>query len=281
MPTADRMLTTLRQALLAVRATPGRAGHLVRLPPCEDVLVVGDLHGNVPNIQTILKRADLDNRPGRHLVLQELIHGPFRYPNGGDKSHQLVDLFAALKCQYPARVHYLPGNHELAQYSNRPVGKGSEEYNDLFRNGVKAAYGPAAGDVYRLYMDLFRACPLGIVTPNRVFLSHSLPSARYLPGFSADRFADEEYTELDVNPGGFVYTLVWGRDAEDETAAEFLRMVDADWLVTGHLPTEDGFLVPNDRQVVLDTAGSPAGYVLFPADRPITHETLVGGLATV
>src|SRR5207302_5822715 len=26
---------------------------------------------------------------------QELIHGPFHYPSGGDKSHQLVDLLAA------------------------------------------------------------------------------------------------------------------------------------------------------------------------------------------
>ena len=161
------------------------------------------------------------------------------------------------------------------------MGKGSEEYNDLFRAGVKAAYGPAAGDVYRLYMDLFRACPLGIVTPNRVFLSHSLPSARFLVGFSARRFHDEEYTDLDVQPGGFVYTLVWGRDAEDETAAEYLRQVDADLLVTGHLPTDDGFLLPNDRQIVVDSAGSPAGYVVIPADKPVTHEILVGGLATI
>ena len=31
------------------------------------------------------------------LVLQEVIHGKFRYPDGGDKSHQLLDLVAALR----------------------------------------------------------------------------------------------------------------------------------------------------------------------------------------
>ena len=111
MPAPDRMLTFLRQAITLVRATPGRRGHVVDLPACTDVMVAGDLHGHVGNFQVLLKAADLANQPGRHFVMQEAIHGTYRYPAGGDKSHQLVDLFAALKCQFPHRVHYIPGNH--------------------------------------------------------------------------------------------------------------------------------------------------------------------------
>ena len=106
MPAPDRMLTYLRQALTLVRATPGCRGHVVELRDCTDVLVAGDLHGHVGNFQALLKAADLGNHPTRHFVLQELVHGKFRYPAGGDKSHQLVDLFAALKCQFPKRVHW-------------------------------------------------------------------------------------------------------------------------------------------------------------------------------
>jgi hypothetical protein len=46
--------------------------------------------------------------------------------------------------------------------------------------------------------------------------------------------------------------------------------------VTGHVPCDQGFAVPNDRQVILDCMGEPACYCLLPADRPLTHEELVG-----
>ena len=102
MPDPDRLLHTLARAAAAFRATPGRTGRLVRLPAdAADVLVGGDLHGHLGNFQALLKRADLARHPARHLVLQEVVHGPNRYPGGGDKSHQLLDLVAALKVQYP------------------------------------------------------------------------------------------------------------------------------------------------------------------------------------
>src|SRR4051794_38095702 len=80
MPDPQRLLTTLRRAAAAFRDTPGRKGHLVALAECDEVLVAGDLHGHLDNFRALLKRADLGNHPRRHFVLQEVIHGPFRYP---------------------------------------------------------------------------------------------------------------------------------------------------------------------------------------------------------
>src|SRR5262245_17386473 len=107
MPDPQRLLRTLNQATRFFRSTPGRRGRLVRLTDAAEVFVAGDLHGHVENFRSILQKAELAKHPRRHLVLQELIHGPYRYPTGGDKSHQLLDLLAALKCQYPERVHML------------------------------------------------------------------------------------------------------------------------------------------------------------------------------
>ena len=70
-------------------------------------MVAGDLHGNVDNFRRLLAIADLERHPRRHLVLQEIVHGRSHYPNGSDKSHQMVDLAAALKCQYPKRTHWI------------------------------------------------------------------------------------------------------------------------------------------------------------------------------
>lgn len=275
MPDPDRLLRTLQRACQAFRDTPGRRGHLVELAQAEDVLVAGDLHGHVENFRRLLLRADLAHHPRRHLVLQELIHGPFRYPTGGDTSHQLVDLLAALKCQFPDRVHLLLGNHELAQWTGQWIAKGETDLNEQFRAGVAAAYGGRAEAIYAAYLDLFAAVPLALRTANRVFLSHSLPSARRLEAFDPARLRDEHVTEADRLPGGFVHALVWGRDTRTETVEIFLRHVDAELLITGHIPSEKGFAVPNARQLILDAMGAPAGYCLFPAQGAISHPELV------
>ena len=276
MPDADRLLTTLRRAVAAFRATPGRRGRLVTLPAGAEVLVVGDLHGNVENFRVVLKRADLAKFPQRHLILQEIVHGTFRYPLGGDKSHQLLDLSAALKCQYPNRVHVLLGNHELAQWTNRRIGKNDEDLLELFRAGVDLAYGDRSGEVYGVYLELFAVVPLAIRTANRVFLSHSLPNASRLDAFTPAILERDTHDEADLAGGGAVHSLVWGRDTSPENVAAFLAKVDADLLVTGHIPCENGYDTPNDRQLILDSLGLPAAYCLFPTDRSLTYAELVG-----
>jgi hypothetical protein len=268
-------LQTLRRAVLAFRDTPGRRGRLVALDG-DDVFVVGDLHGHVENFRQMLIRADLSNHPRRHLVVQELIHGPFRYPSGGDKSHQLVDVICALKCQFPARVHYLVGNHELAQATGKQVIKGDADLNDQFALGVRLAYGERADEVYALYLDLFAAIPFALRTTGRTFLSHSLPSMARMAEFDPVALEREPTGDRDLAPGGSLYALVWGRDTREETVAEFLKRVDADVLVSGHVPCERGFDLPSPRHVIVDSLGSPAGYALLPADRPITPEELPG-----
>jgi Calcineurin-like phosphoesterase len=281
-PAPERMLTHLRQALALVRATPGRRGHVVYLQDCTEVLVAGDLHGHVGNFQVMLRAADLANHPTRHFVLQELIHGNYRYPQGGDKSHQLVDLFAALKCQFPKQVHFVPGNHELAQWTARPVLKADKNLNALFEQGVTEAYGKQFGpQIYATYLEIFQALPVAVRSPNRVLVCHSLPSAKALPTFDPARLEADAYLPADLAPNGTVHSLLWGRDTSAANVAAFLAKIDADLLVSGHIACHDGFDVPNNRQVIVDCAESPAGFLLFPADRPLAHTELVGCLKTI
>jgi hypothetical protein len=275
MPDPGRLLTTLQRAVDAFRATPGRRGRIVDLQGAAEVLVAGDLHGNLDNFRRLLQIADLARNPARQLVLQEAIHGPHRYPAGGDRSHQLLDLIAALKCQYPRQVHFLIGNHELAQATGRRIAKDDVELNDLFMQGVRTAYGERADEVYAAYLRLIAAAPLALRTPNRVLLSHSLPPLSHMAAFEPAVLEREEPTDADCVPGGAVHALVWGRDTRPETVAAFLQKMHADLLITGHIPCDQGFDAPNDRQLILDTLGHPAAYCLFPTDRPLTHPQLL------
>jgi hypothetical protein len=281
MPDPERILSTLRRAIQCFRETPGRRGRAVSLQGASEVFISGDLHGNLENFRQLLLRADLARHPARHFVLQEVIHGPFHYPAGGDKSHQLLDLMAALKCQFPRQVHFLLGNHELAQCTQRRISKGDLDLNQSFREGVGTAYGGRAPEVYAVYQELLGLVPLALRTPNRILLAHSLPPASRLADFDPAVLERDASEEGDVVPGGTVHSLVWGRDTRAETAAAFLAKMDADLLITGHVPCDNGFDTPNDRQLILDSLGSPACYCLFPTDRPLTHAELVHHVSTL
>lgn len=281
MPAPERLLVLLRQARVLLRAVPGRRGRFLELTEADDLLITGDLHGHLGNFHSLLRVADLAQHPRRHLIFQELIHGPFRYPDGGDKSHQLVDLFAALLVQFPRQVHYLLGNHELAQMTGRPILKGDDNCNALFEAGVKRAYGHLAPQIYQAYLDLFAELPVMIRTSNRLLICHSLPDPRHLAAFSLERLQREPPASEDYASGGTVHSLVWGRNVQQGHAAAFLRLCDADLLITGHLPCPDGFDIPHDRQIILDCAASPSSYLLVPANRPLSHAELIGCLRTV
>ncbi len=282
MPSPERMLTCLRIAIALVRATPGRKGRIIDLQDCTELLVAGDLHGHIGNFQAMLKDADLANHPTRHFVIQELIHGKSRYPKGGDKSHQLVDLFAALKGQFPKQAHFIPGNHEMAQWTNRPVMKADENLNVLFQTGVSEAYGPEFGpQVYETYLDLFRSLPVVLRTANRVLVCHSLPTSRVLSFFDPSRLNADIYDPDDLQPGGVVHSILWGRDTSGSTAEEYLRKMNADLLVSGHIACEQGFQIPNGQQIILDCAEYPGGYLLFPTTQPLSQQDLIGHIRVI
>ena len=281
MPQPERLLATLHQAVKLFRGAPGRAGWTVRLPAGAEVMIVGDLHGSVENFRLALKKADLAVHQQRHLVWQEVVHGPFRYPGGGDKAHQLLDLIAALKCQFPDRVHYLLGNHELAQWQDQRIGKGDLDQNDLFRAGVAEAYGAWSDQIYQAYLELFAAANLAVWCANRILLTHSLPTFRNLGAFDPAQLSREDLPPEAFRLGGVVHGLVWGRDLSQTNAEAFLAKMDADLLITGHIPCDQGYLVPNNRQIILDALGSPACYCLFPTDRPLTQAELLLGIGVL
>jgi len=280
MPDPQKILATLRRATGLFRATPGRRGGLVTLnESADEVMVVGDLHGNTPAFRTVLMKADLAQNPGRHLVLQELIHGNRHYlDEAGDKSHQLVDLVSALKCQFPERVHLILGNHELSELTGRPIAKGGVALNALFRQGVDTAYGASGESVYRAYRDLFAALPLAVRTPNRVFLCHTIPDPWDLEHFDASIFEADDWPDEAMARHGAVYALTWGRNTEPENVDRFAALVDADWFITGHQPCEEGFRQANHRQVIIDGTDPYPAYCLFPARGAATVESLLAGV---
>ena len=280
MPDPQKVLTTLRKATELVRHQPGRRGGLVTLgESTAEVMVVGDLHGNIPAFRQVLAVADLARCSDRHLVLQELVHGNRHYPEDrGDKSHQLVDVVAALICQFPDRVHLILGNHELSELTGRPIAKAGVPLNALFRQGIATAYAPADSEVYAAYLALFAALPLAVRTPNRVFLCHTVPNPDDMESFDPAIFEAETWPEVAMARHGAVYAITWGRNTDPENVDRFAGLVDADWFITGHQPCDDGFRQANHRQIIVDGTDPYPAYCLFPVKSPVTIESLMAGV---
>jgi hypothetical protein len=205
----------MEQATEANFCTMGRSGSTVVLDRAvaEEVMITGDLHGHRENFERILKTADLDHHPGRHLVLQEVCHGGPVYPqNGGCMSHQLLEEIARLVIDYPDRVHFLLGNHELAEVSDYPIQKNRRMLNLVFRIGMQHRYGASTAKVREAYGSFLRSCPLAIRLPGGVFLSHSIPERAdqraFDPGLFKRSLKAAEYQRHE----GPLFDMVWGRD---------------------------------------------------------------------
>ncbi len=265
------------EASEANRETSGRNGNVVALTPelADEVMITGDLHGHRRNFNLIKKIAALDAHPRRHLILQEVCHGGPKYPqNGGDMSHAMLEDVARLKIEYPQRVHFILGNHELAELAEYPIQKNRQMLNLLFRLGLQHIYGEAAGRVRDAFCPFLRSCPLAVRLPGGVFVSHSVPERVDCREFDTSIFF-RELADADFLGRTELFQLVWGRDYRQENARAFAEMVDARVLINGHEPCLTGFNVPNDLQLVIDCCGEQASYLILPTDRTLSHAEIV------
>ncbi len=273
----ENVIAAFGQATEANWQASGRHGNVVELTPelADEVMITGDLHGHRRNFNLIKKKAALDKHPRRHLVLQEVCHGGPTYPqNGGCMSHTVLEDVAAMKVKYPERVHFILGNHELAELVDYPIQKNKQMLNLLFRLGMQQMYGPATDKVRESFFPFLRSCPLAVRLPGGVFITHSLPENVDGRGFDKTIFSrhldDEDFFERTA-----VFQLVWGRDYRRENAEAFAELVDAKVLINGHEPCPQGFDAPNDLQIVIDCCSQQACYVILPIGRELGHAEIV------
>lgn len=274
----EQIINTCKKAAQANLETPSRQGNLIMLTSQDgtDVMITGDLHGHRRNFNLIRRIAALDKNPGRHLVIQEVCHGGLTYPDGGCMSHTVLEDVAKLKTQYPDRVHFILGNHELAEMTDYPIQKNKQMLNFLFRLGIQHVYGPAADRVRQAYIEFIQTCPLGVVIPGGVVVTHSLPENVDRQGFDVSVF-HRPLDILEFLEHRSVFRLVWGRDYREENAAAFARLLHANVLIHGHEPCPEGYAAPNNVQIILDCSAEKAGYLILPLDRqdPWTHQEVL------
>lgn len=275
----DALISDIRNAGKLAAAAHFRRGNEIVLPADGDVFITGDLHGDVDSFERIVALADLTHNPRRHLILQELVHGRDSEP-GECGSCVLTEKVARLITRFPRRVHLLLGNHEMAELTGRVIMKEGVVLNKLFEELVKARYDGHGEEALSTLHGLWRSLPLAARTPNRVFISHSTPSAQQLAGFTPE-ILRRPLVDADFARSGAAYALCWGRDFAPETAERVAASLDADFLVVGHTPCTEGYQTPNRRHIILDSQGSSGKYLLAPLAGSLTYDELVGRIRPI
>lgn len=273
----DQVVSVLEQAAEANRNARPRRGNIVEITKDlgDEVMVTADLHGNRLNFDWLLKLADLDRHPRRHLIMQEVCHGGPTYPaSTGCMSHLLLEDVADLKVRYADRFHFIMGNHELAELTDYPITKANRMLNLIFRCGTEEMYGQEADRVRNAHLEFVKTCPLAARIDHGVFVCHSAPEKVLEEGFDVEVF-HRPLSRQDMEAGGPVFRLVWGRDFGEENAAAFARLVDASVLIHGHEPCCGGFHVPNRYQIILDCCGPRIGYITLPTGTSWTLDQLI------
>jgi len=263
----------LQRAAQYNREDPLLRGSLMVFPNYGQLVMTGDLHGHRRNFDKLRRFCDLERFAPRHVILHELIHEELPSFAAPDTSHELLLEAAKWKCEFPDQVHFLLSNHELAQLTNSEISKNGRIVTQAFEESVRSAYGRDGAAVIEAVHALIRSYPLAGRTPNRVFISHSLPGARELPTFDATVFSRIP-GPVDLSDGGSAHALVWGRYQTEAVIGTLRELLDADFFLCGHQPQEMGYDVAHDRMIILASDHNHGVFLTLDLSKPVTLESL-------
>jgi hypothetical protein len=250
----------LARAAAALAASPVRVASAVRLPARGRLLVTGDVHDNRVHFEAAVRAARLDASADHHLVVQEIIHGEGAV-DGVDMSHRLLVRVAELVLDYPAQVHPILANHEIAQFRGHGITKGGVHCTQAFDMGLTEAYGDDATQVAEAVGRFIAAMPLAVVCANGAMVSHSLPGGAGMRFFDT-RVLERVLFDEDFDPPyGAAHLLTWGRMHSADQLEQLAREWGVRVFIAGHEPAPEGVLVRPPNMVILNT-GHAAGRVI-------------------
>ncbi len=244
------IIDLLKKGLEANNADRFRHGNLIRLPADGSLVVAGDIHGHRRNFERIVAFADLANNPDRHLILQEIIHGGPQDSEGGCLSYKLLFVVVRYKLSFPDRVHTVLGNHDTAFINNSEVMKDGKEMNRAICSALEREFGQASTDVELAIRQFLFSQPLAVRCDNRIWLSHSLPSDRYVHKFD-QQVLHRQLKINDVVRPGSAYLLTWGRRHSQAVLDKMAKLFDVDIFILGHQPQQQGWRQASENLIII------------------------------
>ena len=260
-----------RQAAELNASDPRRKGNTVYLEEGCEMIVSGDLHGNRNALHKIIAHARLDHNLQKHLVLQELGHGPPDPKSGQDRSIDVLLRAARLKLQHPRQVLFILGNHDVAQFTGNEIAKEGRGVCKAFAAGIQFAFGDDGPEVLAAVDLFFRSLPLAIRCPNGVLLTHSLPAPTRMK-LAGTEILTRAYREEDFRRGGPVYEWTWGRGQTAEQLEQLAAELGVEFFILGHRHVETGWEFLASRGMIIASDHEHGCIIEFTGDLVLTAE---------
>jgi len=246
----QQIVDLLNSGTDANNADDYRRGNTIHLPPDGLLIASGDIHGHRRNFERIQTFANLDKNPDTHVLLQEIIHGGPTDEQGGCLSYELLFDVVRYKVRYPSRVHIIMGNHDTAFINKSKIMKDGKEMNRSLAAALHRRYPRHFENIELAMRQFLFSQPLAVKTPNRIWLSHSLPAERCLKQFEP-AILEKKLKINDVVRPGSAYLLTWGRNLTQPLLDNIAKILDVDLFVLGHQPQTQGFAKAGENLLIL------------------------------
>jgi len=263
---SDSFVKIVENVIGLLRGESGRIGNLtiserlVKLEPLGEAVVIGDLHGDLESLISILQSSGFTRKMAASKDATLIFLGD--YGDRGEYSAEVYYTVLKLKLAFPEQVILLRGNHEgpedlMASPHDLPM-----QFQFRFKEKWKTAY----SKIRELFAYLYNA----VLVEERCLMVHgglspNINSIRDLACAHTLHPAQEFLEDLLwSDPNDMVQEVLYsprgaGKLFGKSVTEMVLKKLNVNVLIRGHEPCEEGFKINHDGKVLtlFSRKGSP------------------------
>jgi protein phosphatase len=254
---STRFIETVEQVINLMRAENGKTGlltasdRLVTLEPTGEALVIGDLHGDLESLISILQTSGFTQKLASHKDATLIFLGD--YGDRGPYSAEVYYTILKLKLAFPKQVVLLRGNHEGPEDLMASPHDLPKQFQARFKDNGSEAY----SKVRELFPYLYNA----VLVEERCLLVHAglSPNINSIQDLARAHLTHPEQDFLEdllwSDPNDMVKTVLnsprgAGKLFGKSVTETVLNKLGVKVLIRGHEQCENGFKLNHDGKVL-------------------------------
>jgi len=226
-------------------------GRFVRMEPSGEVVIIGDLHGDLESLVHILQESNVLQKMEKSDSVHLVFLGD--YEDRGAFSSEVIYTVLKLKLHFPSQVILMRGNHEGP--------KDILAYPHDLPSQLEYRFGKDWTATYDRISELFRYLYTSVLIRSRILMVHGGPSLQ------VQTVEDLAYAHASHPKTSILEDILWSDPSDSirgvypsprgagklfgkDVTARFLKIFQVKILVRGHESCNDGFKIDHDDRIL-------------------------------